>query len=86
MCLLILYYDFFFILGGGRLRIPLGAFFRAFARARAFAPPFVLLVLQSAQYQMSGMAVRLTLAQVRWTQILQDEHSIIGLPPYGFLQ
>ena len=69
------------ILGGGGLRMPWGGFFRAFARARAFAPPFVLFVLQRAQYQMSGMAVRLTLAQVRWTQMLHDEHSIIGFPP-----
>ena len=37
--------------------------------------------LQSEQSQVSGMAVLLTLAQVRWTQVRQELHSIIGRPP-----
>ena len=40
--------------------------------ARDLAPPFELLAevpLQYLQYQVSGMLLRLTLAQVRWTQV-----------------
>merc|ERR1719319_1846267 len=75
------HHDFLLILeAGGPIPSPC-TLFLAFARARALAPPFVLLVLQKAQYQMSGMAVRFTLAQVRWTHTLHEEHSIIGRPP-----
>jgi hypothetical protein len=82
------YYDFLLILEEGG---PSNAWdellpFLALALALALAPPFVLFVLQRAQYHMSGMAVRFTLAQARCTQVLQQLHSIMGRPPYGFLQ
>ena len=50
-------------------------------RGRDRPPPLLVLVEQNLQYQVSGMAVLLTLAQVRWTQIWQELHSIIGRPP-----
>ena len=37
--------------------------------------------LQREQNQVSGMADLLTLAQVRWTQVRQELHSIMGRPP-----
>ena len=56
-------------------------------RACAREPEDVLVIfvlgfcLQSEQSQVSGMAVLLTLAQVRCTQVRQELHSIIGRPP-----
>ena len=54
-------------------------------RPRALEPDclviFVLgFCLQREQNQVSGMAERLTLAQVRWTQVRHELHSIIGRP------
>jgi len=81
------YYVFLFILvEEGAIKAWDELPFLALALALAFAPPFVLLVLQRAQYHMSGMAVLFTLAQARCTHVLQQLHSIIGRPPYGFLQ
>ena len=54
---------------------------RDFLARDLLAEVFVLLVLHLEQYQTSGMADLLTLAQVRWTHVWQLLHSIIGRPP-----
>ena len=47
---------------------------------------FVLGFLQREQNHSLGMAPFLTLAQEKWSQVRQEEHWIMGRPPYGFRQ